>query len=224
MAHILVIDDETAICKLIERALTKDGYTVTTKNSAINLTAQDFKAYDLVLLDVMMPEVDGFSLCRSIRKDVDCPILFLTAKTMEQDMIDGFSFGADDYIKKPFSLLELRARIAAHLRREHREHHQSLTQGVFRFDLSAKEITVAVMSGMLEKIPLTKSEYAICEMLVRNKGQVFSLEHILETVFGFDSESDIAAIRVHIKNIRNKFSKYSENPIETVWGMGYKWR
>lgn len=224
MAHILVIDDETAICKLIERALAKDGYTVTTKNSAINLTAQDFKAYDLVLLDVMMPEVDGFSLCRSIRKDVDCPILFLTAKTMEQDMIDGFSFGADDYIKKPFSLLELRARVAAHLRREHREHHQSLTQGVFRFDLSAKEITVAVMSGIPEKIPLTKSEYAICEMLVRNKGQVFSLEHILETVFGFDSESDIAAIRVHIKNIRNKFSKYKENPIETVWGMGYKWR
>lgn len=224
MAHILVIDDETDICKLIERALAKDGYTVTTKNSAINLTAQDFKAYDLVLLDVMMPEVDGFSLCRSIRKDVDCPILFLTAKTMEQDMIDGFSFGADDYIKKPFSLLELRARVAAHLRREHREHHQSLTQGVFRFDLSAKEITVAVMSGIPEKIPLTKSEYAICEMLVRNKGQVFSLEHILETVFGFDSESDIAAIRVHIKNIRNKFSKYAENPIETVWGMGYKWR
>lgn len=224
MAHILVIDDESDICKLIERALAKEGYTVTTKNSAINLTAQDFKAYDLVLLDVMMPEVDGFSLCRSIRKDVDCPILFLTAKTMEQDMIDGFSFGADDYIKKPFSLLELRARVAAHLRREHREHHQSLTQGVFRFDLSAKEITVAVMSGMPGKIPLTKSEYAICEMLVRNKGQVFSLEHILETVFGFDSESDIAAIRVHIKNIRNKFSKYAENPIETVWGMGYKWR
>lgn len=224
MAHILVIDDETDICKLIQRALAKDGYTVTTKNSAINLTAQDFKAYDLVLLDVMMPEVDGFSLCRSIRKDVDCPILFLTAKTMEQDMIDGFSFGADDYIKKPFSLLELRARVAAHLRREHREHHQSLTQGIFRFDLSAKEITVAAMSGIPEKIPLTKSEYAICEMLVRNKGQVFSLEHILETVFGFDSESDIAAIRVHIKNIRNKFSKYAENPIETVWGMGYKWR
>lgn len=224
MAHILVIDDESDICKLIERALAKEGYTVTTKNSAINLTAQDFKAYDLVLLDVMMPEVDGFSLCRSIRKDVDCPILFLTAKTMEQDMIDGFSFGADDYIKKPFSLLELRARVAAHLRREHREHHQSLTQGVFRFDLSAKEITVAVMSGMPGKIPLTKSEYAICEILVRNKGQVFSLEHILETVFGFDSESDIAAIRVHIKNIRNKFSKYTENPIETVWGMGYKWR
>ena len=155
---------------------------------------------------------------------MDCPILFLTAKTMEQDMIDGFSIGADDYIKKPFSLLELRARVAAHLRREHREHHQSLTQGIFRFDLSAKEITVEVASGTSEKILLTKSEYAICEMLVRNKGQVFSLEHILETVFGFDTESDIAAIRVHIKNIRNKFSKYAENPIETVWGVGYKWR
>lgn len=218
MQRILAIDDENEICKLIERALTKDGYNVTIKNSAVGLTPQDFREYDLILLDVMMPEVDGFSLCRSIRKDVDCPILFLTAKTMEQDIVDGFAFGADDYMKKPFTLSELRARVSAHLRREKREHHQVLIQEEYRFDLSAKEL-----SCKGQTVPLTKSEYAICEFLARHKGAVFTLEHILESVFGFESESDVAAIRVHIKNIRAKLIKYAGNPIETVWGVGYKW-
>lgn len=219
MANLLVIDDDPDICKLVERALQKDGHTVTLKNNAINLTASNLKAYDLLLLDVMMPEIDGFTLCREIRQDVDCPILFLTAKTMEQDVIDGFAFGADDYIKKPFTLSELRARVAAHLRREKREHHQVLIQEDYRFDLSARALSVRG-----EIIPLTKSEYAICEYLARNKGSVFTLERILESVFGFDTESDIAAIRVHIKNIRAKLTKYAENPIETVWGVGYKWK
>lgn len=219
MQRILVIDDEQEICKLIERTLAKDGYTVTSKNSAVGLTAQDFKPYDLILLDVMMPEVDGFSLCRSMRKNVDCPILFLTAKTMEQDIVDGFALGADDYIKKPFTLSELRARVSAHLRREKREHHQLLTQEEYRFDLSAKELTVKE-----QRIPLTKSEYDICEFLARNRGTVFTLEHILESVFGFASESDIAAIRVHVKNIRAKIANDADCPIETVWGIGYKWK
>lgn len=224
MAHILVIDDEKDICILIKRALEKDGYLVTTKNSAVGLKSTDFKRYDLILLDVMMPEVDGFSLCYQIRQDIDCPILFLTAKTMEQDVIEGFALGADDYIKKPFSISELRARVAAHLRRENREHHQTLICGEFRFDLSAKEITVQLEQNKSERIPLTKSEYQICEYLVRNKGQVFSLEQILETTLGYESDSDVSAIRMHIKNIRGKFSKYAECPIETVWGVGYKWR
>lgn len=218
MANILVIDDEDDICKLVGRALSKDGYIVTTKNNAINMTAVDFKKYDLILLDVMMPTIDGFSLCKKIRKDIDCPILFLTAKTMEEDLVEGFALGADDYIKKPFSIVELRARVSAHLRREQREYHQILTLGVFRLDLSSKSLEV---NG--EKIPMTKSEYAICEFLAKNKGQVFSLERILETVLGYESESDVAAIRVHIKNIRAKISKYADSPIETVWGIGYKW-
>lgn len=219
MQQILVIDDEKEIGKLIERALVKDGYGVTIKNSAVGLTAQDFNRYDLILLDVMMPGIDGFSLCRSIRKDVDCPIVFLTAKTMEQDLIDGFALGADDYIKKPFTLAELRARVAAHLRREKRERHQLLPLGDYRFDLSAKELSVKGQT-----VPLTKSEYAICEFLARNPRTVFTLEHILEAVLGFDSQSDIAAIRVHIKNIRAKLTKYAPSPIETVWGVGYKWK
>jgi len=164
----------------------------------------------------MMPEIDGFTLCAKIRQDIDVPILFLTAKTMEQDIIDGFAFGADDYIKKPFAISELRARVHAHLRREKREHHQMLVQDNIRINLASKTVTVNQSD-----LALTKSEYAICEYLVRSEGRVYSLEQILEATLGYDCESDISAIRVHIKNIRFKFSKHCENPIETVWGVGY---
>lgn len=218
MYKILVIDDDVEICRIIENALSKCGYDIEVKNEASGIEAKDFKPYDLILLDVMMPKVDGFSLCRSIRKDVDCPIIFLTAKSLEEDLVEGFSLGADDYIKKPFSIAELRARVGAHLRREHREHHQRIVNGNFKFDLSEKQLYINE-----EKITLTKSEYKICEFLVRHINQVFSLEQIIENVFGYDFESDTSAIREHIKNIRAKFAKYDEKPIETVWGIGYKW-
>lgn len=231
MAHILVIDDEREICCLVEKALGRDGHVVTSRNSAAGLEASALKQYDLLILDVMMPEMDGFTFCYQIRRAVDCPILFLTAKTMEQDIVEGFAMGADDYIKKPFGIAELRARVAAHLRRENREHHQMIRSGSFCFDLSAKEVRVepAGTEAKTEskRIPLTRSEYQICEYLVRNKGQVFSLEHILEAVLGYDSESDVSAIRMHIKNIRGKFARYCGQeacPISTVWGVGYKWQ
>lgn len=219
MGKIFVIDDDLAICKLIETALTRDGHFVITKNSAAEVDINDFKNIDLVLLDIMMPKLDGITFCREYRSMVDCPIIFLTAKTMEQDVIDGFSVGGDDYIKKPFSISELRARVNAHIRREHREKHQSLILNECVFDLSEKVVTVK--DNLLS---LTKSEYEICELLARNKGQIFSLENILEKIFGFDSESDISSIRVHIKNIRSKFNKMMDCPIETVWGVGYKWK
>ncbi len=231
MAHILVIDDEQDICRLIEKVLGRDGHTVTARNNAAGLEASDLKPYDLLILDVMMPGMDGFSFCYQVRRAVDCPILFLTAKTMEQDIVEGFAMGGDDYIRKPFGVAELRARVTAHLRREGRQHHQTITSGRYYFDLSAREVHIRLSAPgadtEFEKIPLTRSEYQICEYLVRNKGQVFSLESILEAVLGYDSESDVSAIRMHIKNIRSKFSKYSEQsacPISTVWGVGYKWQ
>ncbi len=219
MATILVIDDDIAICRLIETALIRDGHFVITKNSAMDVSSNDFKQIDLILLDIMMPGLDGITFCREFRDIIDCPILFLTAKTMEQDIIDGFSVGGDDYIKKPFRISELRARVHAHIRREHRDRHQSLLLNDCIFDLSEKTVTV-----QNKLISLTKSEYEICELLARNKGQIFSLENILEKIFGFHSESDISSIRVHIKNIRSKFSEIMDCPIETVWGVGYKWK
>lgn len=225
MARILVVDDDREIGKLVDKALSRDGHQVIVKESAEQITIEEIKRFDLLLLDVMMPQIDGFSFCKRIRQEVDCPILFLTAKTMEQDVVEGFSIGADDYIKKPFGIAELRARVMAHIRREQREHHQVLSLEEFRFDLEAKELYVAE-----EKLPLTKGEYAICEYLAKNRGQVFSLEQILEAAFGYESESEAASIRMHIKNIRGKiteFTKFTKSgacPIETVWGIGYKWK
>ena len=135
--------------------------------------------------------------------------------------------GADDYIKKPFGIAELRARVEAHLRREVREHHQTLAIPPFYFDLSARVVQIRISDTTYEEILLTRSEYQICEYLARNRGQVFSLERILEAALGYDSESDVSAIRMHIRNIRGKFARYSAYaacPISTVWGVGYKWQ
>ncbi|MEG1254654.1 response regulator transcription factor [Clostridium sp.] len=219
MAKILVIDDEEDILILIKNVLLKDNHFVVTVDNAINLSSGDFIGYDLILLDVMMPGIDGFTLCEKIRDIVDCPILFLTAKTMESDITFGLGIGADDYITKPFGVGELRARITAHLRREQREKHSFLVVSDIKFNLSSKEVFLDN-----KKIPFTKSEYVICEYLARNHGQVFSKEKIYEEVFGYDGESDSSAIAEHIKNIRAKLSVFDVNPVETVWGIGYKWR
>ena len=219
MAQILVIDDDKAICRMIETALTRDGHRVQIKNSAAELEIQALKKIDLILLDIMMPQLDGIRFCQENRQYIDCPILFLTAKTMEADVVAGFLAGGDDYIKKPFGIAELRARVSAHLRRESRDKHQRLILDQCVFDLS--ERTLAIKGELTD---LTKSEYEICELLARNKGQVFSLESILEKVFGYHSESDVSSIRVHIKNIRSKIGALIDCPIVTVWGVGYKWK
>ena len=218
MAKILVVDDDTAILDMIGTILNKDGHLVTKVSNPLEINMEKVNLYDLILLDIMMPGLDGFILCSRIRKLVDCPILFLTAKTEESSLVNGLSLGADDYICKPFGVMELRARVAAHLRREHRKHSVRMVVGPVCFQLSLKKLLVDD-----KQIPLTKAEYEICEFLARNRGQVFSKEQILEQVFGFDSESNDSTITTHIKNIRTKLSDLHCMPIKTVWGIGYKW-
>jgi DNA-binding response OmpR family regulator len=218
MAKILAVDDEKAVLALIKNILQKDGHIVTTVLNPNEIAELQLGKFALILLDVMMTGIDGFTLCRNIRDKVDCPILFLTAKAMENDIMAGLSEGADDYISKPFGAGELRARVNAHLRREKRQRRKVLCLGDIHFDLSGKEISVRD-----ELVPFTKSEYEICEFLARNRGRVFSKEKIYESVFGIDGESDSSAIVEHIKNIRAKFSRLQVSPIETVWGIGYKW-
>ncbi len=220
MARLLVIDDEKAILDLVKNGLEKDGHIVTVCESVADITINTLKDFDLILLDIMMPDVDGFMFCKKIRGIVDCPILFLTAKVMETDIIYGLGIGADDYITKPFRIGELRARVTAHLRRERREHHNTLGfEQEIKFDLSSKELFI---KG--KKVDLTKSEYEICEYLARNRGQVFTREQIYDAVFGFDGNSDNSTIATHIKNIRSKLAGYGVTPINTVWGgVGYRW-
>lgn len=218
MATILMVDDEKPILELVKNGLQKDGHRITVYTSAAQVPLDRLNEYDLIILDIMMPDTDGLSFCTEIRSLVDCPILFLTAKTMEDDITFGLGLGADDYLTKPFRIAELRARVNAHLRREHRERHSALTFERIKIDLSAKELLVDNTA-----VPLTKSEYLICEYLARHRGQVFSKEQIYEAVFAFDGDSDNSTIFTHIKNIRMKMSKLNIQPIATVWGIGYKW-
>lgn len=218
MAQILVVDDDKAILDMVENILNKDGHQITKVSDPEKIDVEKLQLYDLILLDVMMPGMDGFLLCSKIRKLVDCPILFLTAKTEENSLVNGLALGADDYIHKPFGVMELRARVLAHLRREHREHSVRMALGRSCFNLSLKQMFVDE-----QEIALTKAEYQICEFLAKNRGQVFSKEQILEQVFGFDSESNDSTIITHIKNIRTKLSDYDYMPIKTVWGIGYRW-
>lgn len=217
--HILVVDDDRGILELVRRSLEYEEYQVDTIENSKAVLEQKLEWYQMIILDVMMPGMDGFSLCRELRDRVDCPILFLTAKSEESDLMKGLGAGGDDYITKPFGIGELRARVAAHLRREKRERKHFLEAGEVRFQIQAKK-----MFYQETEIPVTKSEYAICEYLAVNSGQVFSKERIYEAVYGYDGESDVSTITEHVKNIRAKCKKYGLEPIETVWGIGYRWK
>ncbi len=218
MIEILAVDDDEGILRVMEKALSKEGYAVTAVSEPLQIEQMDLNRYQLILLDVMMPGMDGFTLVEKIRERVDCPILFVTAKTEEEDVMRGLGLGGDDYITKPFGIGELRARVAAHLRREGRQKKNLVSVGEAQFYLLAKELRYRG-----EALNLTKSEYRICEYLALNRGQVFSKEQIYEYVFGFDGESDSSAITEHVKNIRGKCKKVGFEPIETVWGIGYRW-
>lgn len=219
MANILVIDDQKDVLEMIRETLVRQGHQVTIKTKTKDIKIKELNHFELILLDVMMPEQDGFSYCKEIRKAVDAPILFLTAKSELKDIVEGLSIGADDYIVKPFRLEELSARVHAHLRRECRPRRKGLKWHDIFLDFTSKEIFVGN-----EKISVTKSEYEICEFLSKNSGRVFSRTQIYLQVFGYEGESNENVISVHIKNIRAKFHQKGASPIETVWGIGYKWK
>ena len=218
MANILVVDDDAQIRALLQTALERDGHHIMAAACGAEVDAC-YRQADLILLDVMMPGEDGFTLCERIRRDADCPILFLTARTGEADVVTGLGAGADDYLVKPFRITELRARVNAHLRREGRTPVRRLVRGDVAFDLGGRE---AYCRG--EAVHLTRGEFEICALLAKHPGQVFSKEQIYEAVFSYDGEADESAITEHVKNIRAKLCAAQPCPIETVWGVGYRWR
>ena len=223
MANILAVDDEPELRRLIQTTLERDGHRVQTRSSGAEVTEQLCRWADCILLDVMMQGEDGFDTCRRIRSQTDAPVLFLSARTDEPAVLEGLGVGADDYLCKPFRVAELRARVAAHLRRQGRSPSHRLVRGGVCFDMNGRRAAVGQ-----NELALTRSEYAICEFLALHAGQTFSKEQIYETVFGFDGEADDTAITQHIKNIRAKLrgagAAKPEDLLKTVWGVGYQWK
>ncbi len=223
---ILVVDDEALLVKGIRFNLQNEGYEVVTGcngQEAVQL-ARD-PSVDLILLDVMMPDMDGLTACGIIREFSDVPIIFLTAKGDDMDKLMGFDLGADDYLTKPFNILELKARIKALLRRtstsgDEREPNL-LTIGPISLNLDARN---AVVSG--RAVDLTAKEFDVAEFLMRNANRVYSREALLDTIWTYEYRSDIRTVDVHIRRLREKLE---ENPAEpkylmTKWGVGYYFR
>lgn len=215
---ILAVDDEPGILRVIRKALEKE-YEVVTVCRPSEPLPRTFGDIDLIILDVMMPGEDGYEILQRIREDATCPILFLSAKALEEDVVYGLALGADDYIRKPFSVAELRARISAHIRRDKRENESCIRSGEIALYPTSRKVKAGE-----EEVSLTKSEFDIMLLLIRNKGQAFSKEQIYEKVYGFEKSGDESAITEHVKNLRKKLSAKGYEPIETVWGIGYKWK
>ena len=218
---ILIVDDEPDIVSMLVSFFTGNGYQALTAHSGMESLRRVEQNPDIILLDINMPDMDGLEVCELIRDRVSCPILFLTARIEDRDKVKGFSAGGDDYILKPFSLMELEARVCAHLRREAR--HKADTRLRFVGNLAIDFAKRQLFCGK-EEILLTKKEFDIVELLSQNPGQVFDKERIYEKLWGYDSEGDSSVVAEHIRRIRTKIAAHTDRPyIETVWGCGYKW-
>ena len=222
---ILVVDDEDLLVKGIRFNLQNEGYQVITGSTgleAVMLTQSERP--DLVVLDVMMPEMDGLTACSKIREFSNIPIILLTAKVQDMDKLMGFEHGADDYLTKPFNILELKARIRALLRRYKEASTPAesyLTVGNIKLDLNARN---AYRSG--ELADLTAKEFDVIEFLMRNPNHVYSREALLDTIWAYEYRSDIRTVDVHIRRLREKLEDNPAEPqyIMTKWGVGYYFR
>lgn len=217
---LLIVDDEQGIVDMM-KAYFSTQYDVLTAYNGQEAVQKANERPDLILLDINMPGENGLSVCETIREYIFCPILFLTARVETSDKIKGFQAGADDYILKPFDLEELGARIAAHLRREHRK--QSNTSVRFFGELAVDYAARMVMVHG-ESVSLSRREFDILELLSLYAGQVFDRERIYERVWGIDATGNSDTVMEHIRKIRIKLANHtSSNYIETVWGCGYRW-
>ncbi len=221
MEKILVIDDNEDILRLVSKILIKNHYFVDCKNNIDDFHISKFKGYDLILLDVMLgTDYDGFDICRKIREEIVTPIVFLTAKNEEEDLLQGFEVGGDDYIKKPFSPNELLARVQAHIRRDYRKEKEEkvLVSGNINIYIDEKAIYICD-----KKLEFTKKEFDLIYLLANNPNKVFSQEDIYERIYDFDSDALYRGIAEFVYQIRKKFKKTGINPIKTIRGIGYKW-
>ena len=218
---ILIVDDEKMMTELLSDHLQDCGYDTLTANNSSEAMKLLQKQPDLIILDINMPGMNGLELCRSIRNHVVCPILFVTARITEQDKINGLQYGGDDYITKPFSLNELSARVAAHLRRDERSQRKPLLLSSGGLIVNLSERTVFYQEN---QITFSKREFDLIEFLMTNANQVFDRERIYEAIWGYDAEGDSSVVKEHVRKIRAKLHQVTgQDYIETVWGVGYKW-
>lgn len=221
---VLVVDDEKLIVKGIRFSLEQDGMEVDCAydgEEALNMAKAN--EYDMILLDIMLPKMDGFEVCQAIREFSDMPIVMLTAKGDDMDKILGLDYGADDYITKPFNILEVKARIKAIMRRtagprEKKEVSSIVVKGDLRLDCDSRRLFI---SG--REVNLTAKEFDLLELLVKNENKVYSRENLLGLVWGKDYPGDVRTVDVHVRRLREKIETNPSEPkyVHTKWGVGY---
>ena len=221
---VLVVDDEKLIVKGIRFSLEQDGMEVDCAydgEEALNLAKTN--DYDMILLDIMLPKMDGFEVCQAIREFSDMPIVMLTAKGDDMDKILGLEYGADDYITKPFNILEVKARIKAIMRRTSPAKAKSedasvIEKGDLRLECDSRRLYI-----MGKEINLTAREFEILELMVKNENKVYSRENLLNIVWGYDYPGDVRTVDVHVRRLREKIESNPSEPkyVHTKWGVGY---
>ena len=221
---ILVVDDEKVIVKAIKFNLERDGYTVEVAydgEEALRI-AKD-KSISLIILDLMLPKIDGLTVCQKIREFSNVPIIMVTAKTEDMDKIMGLEYGADDYVTKPFNILELKARVKAILRRVTTVNSSAgesikANSGSVELDYNRRTVTIGGKT-----VDLTGKEFDLIDLLVSNPGKVYSRESLLDLVWGYEYPGDIRTVDVHVRRLREKIEPNSAEPVYllTKWGAGY---
>lgn len=221
---VLVVDDEKLIVKGIRFSLEQDGMEVDCAydgEEALDLAKAN--EYDMILLDIMLPKMDGFEVCQAIREFSDMPIVMLTAKGDDMDKILGLDYGADDYITKPFNILEVKARIKAIMRRtsapkEKKEVSSVIEKGDLRLDCESRRLFI-----LGREVNLTAKEFDLLELLVKNENKVYSRENLLGLVWGRDYPGDVRTVDVHVRRLREKIEANPSEPkyVHTKWGVGY---
>ena len=219
---ILIVDDEKLLVKGIKFNLEQDGYDIETAydgEEALKL-ARD-KSLSLIILDLMLPKIDGLTVCQKVREFSNVPIIMLTAKAEDMDKILGLEYGADDYLTKPFNILELKARVKAIIRRSSAAmtaDRSTVRAGDVELDYNLRRIRIGDRS-----MELTSKEFDLCELFVSNPGKVYSRENLLDIIWGYDYPGDIRTVDVHVRRLREKIEPNAASPkyILTKWGVGY---
>jgi len=221
METILLVDDETRMLDLLSLYLTPLGYKCVKQTSALEaISYLDENHADIILLDVMMPEMDGWEACREIRKEWDIPVIMLTARSEKPDIVKGLKIGADDYVTKPFDEGELIARIEAVLRRNSGKSQilsfKGLNLNMDSYDLQYNGVSIA----------LTPKEFSLLNLFLQNRNKVFTREHLISNIWGYGVATEDRTIDSHVRNLRDKLRKAgfsADDYLITVWGVGYKW-